>query len=288
MNNEKIAIVTDSSSSIDFLPHKQYDNIFLVRMPIHFGSDEYIDGVTITVEEFYARIDQEDIIPTTSQPSLGETLELYEKLRDEGYTDIIHLPISRGISGYYQSLFAIKDMITGINIHIVDTKCTAVILGYIVLEAARLTKENKSVQEVLEYCDYLANNYKVYFIVDDLKYLVKNGRLSNAAGFIGKVLNIKPILTFNYEGQIIGIEKIRTRKRAIRHIIDLILEETKQYKRVQYLMSYAYNPPLIEELKEATKENFDLNVFFESVMPSVIGAHVGSGICGLGYFILEK
>jgi len=288
MNNEKIAIVTDSSSSIDFLPHKQYDNIFLVRMPIHFGSDEYVDGVTITVEEFYARIDQEDIIPTTSQPSLGETLELYEKLRDEGYTDIIHLPISRGISGYYQSLFAIKDMITGINIHIVDTKCTAVILGYIVLEAARLTKENKSVQEVLEYCDYLANNYKVYFIVDDLKYLVKNGRLSNAAGFIGKVLNIKPILTFNYEGQIIGIEKIRTRKRAIRHIIDLILEETKQYKRVQYLMSYAYNPPLIEELKEATKENFDLNVFFESVMPSVIGAHVGSGICGLGYFILEK
>lgn len=288
MNNEKIAIVTDSSSSIDFLPHKQYDNIFLVRMPIHFGSDEYIDGVTITVEEFYARIDQEDIIPTTSQPSLGETLELYEKLRDEGYTDIIHLPISRGISGYYHSLFAIKDMITGINIHIVDTKCTAVILGYIVLEAARLTKENKSVQEVLEYCDYLANNYKVYFIVDDLKYLVKNGRLSNAAGFIGKVLNIKPILTFNYEGQIIGIEKIRTRKRAIRHIIDLILEETKQYKRVQYLMSYAYNPPLIEELKEATKENFDLNVFFESVMPSVIGAHVGSGICGLGYFILEK
>lgn len=288
MNNEKIAIVTDSSSSIDFLPHKQYDNIFLVRMPIHFGSDEYIDGVTITVEEFYARIDQEDIIPTTSQPSLGETLELYEKLRDEGYTDIIHLPISRGISGYYQSLFAIKDMITGINIHIVDTKCTAVILGYIVLEAARLTKENKSVQEVLEYCDYLANNYKVYFIVDDLKYLVKNGRLSNAAGFIGKVLNIKPILTFNYEGQIIGIEKIRTRKRAIRHIIDLILEETKQYKRIQYLMSYAYNPPLIEELKEATKENFDLNVFFESVMPSVIGAHVGSGICGLGYFILEK
>jgi len=287
MSNEKIAIVTDSSSSLDFLPN-QYDNIFIVRMPIHFGSDEYIDGLTITVEEFYSRIDKESIIPTTSQPSLGETLELYEKLRDEGYTDIIHLPISRGISGYYQALFSIKDMVEGVNVHIVDTKCTAVILGYIVLEAARLVSESKSVLEVLEYCDYLANNFKVYFIVDDLKYLIKNGRLSNAAGFVGSILKIKPILTFNEEGQIIGIEKIRTTKRAINHIIDLIIQDTQKYKKVQYLMSYAYNPPLIEEFKSMVSESFDLNVFFESVMPSVIGAHVGSGIIGLGYFILEK
>lgn len=287
MSNEKIAIVTDSSSSLDFLPN-QYDNIFIVRMPIHFGSDEYIDGLTITVEEFYSRIDKESIIPTTSQPSLGETLELYEKLRDEGYIDIIHLPISRGISGYYQALFFIKDMVEGVNVHIVDTKCTAVILGYIVLEAARLVSENKSVLEVLEYCDYLANNFKVYFIVDDLKYLIKNGRLSNAAGFVGSILKIKPILTFNEEGQIIGIEKIRTTKRAINHIIDLIIQDTQKYKKVQYLMSYAYNPPLIEEFKSMVSESFDLNVFFESVMPSVIGAHVGSGIIGLGYFILEK
>lgn len=287
MSNEKIAIVTDSSSSLDFLPN-QYDNIFIVRMPIHFGSDEYIDGLTITVEEFYSRIDKESIIPTTSQPSLGETLELYEKLRDEGYIDIIHLPISRGISGYYQALFSIKDMVEGVNVHIVDTKCTAVILGYIVLETARLVSENKSVLEVLEYCDYLANNFKVYFIVDDLKYLIKNGRLSNAAGFVGSILKIKPILTFNEEGQIIGIEKIRTTKRAINHIIDLIIQDTQKYKKVQYLMSYAYNPPLIEEFKSMVSESFDLNVFFESVMPSVIGAHVGSGIIGLGYFILEK
>lgn len=287
MSNEKIAIVTDSSSSLDFLPN-QYDNIFIVRMPIHFGSDEYIDGLTITVEEFYSRIDKESIIPTTSQPSLGETLELYEKLRDEGYTDIIHLPISRGISGYYQALFSIKDTVEGVNVHIVDTKCTAVILGYIVLEAARLVSESKSVLEVLEYCDYLANNFKVYFIVDDLKYLIKNGRLSNAAGFVGSILKIKPILTFNEEGQIIGIEKIRTTKRAINHIIDLIIQDTQKYKKVQYLMSYAYNPPLIEEFKSMVSESFDLNVFFESVMPSVIGAHVGSGIIGLGYFILEK
>src|SRR5690554_7958029 len=145
MIKEKIAIVTDSSSSLDYINHKEYDNIFLVRMPIYFGDEEYIDGKTITAKEFYTRIINDDIIPSTSQPSLGKTVELYEKLRNEGYTDIIHLPISKGISGVYQSLFSISDIVKCINVHIVDTRATSVILAYIVLETARLVKENHTV-----------------------------------------------------------------------------------------------------------------------------------------------
>ena len=123
---KKIAIVTDSSSALDFMPH-DYDNIYLVRMPITFGDEEYIDGLTITADEFYERIKNEPIIPTTSMPSLGETMELYEKLRDEGYTDIIHYPISKGISGTYQALHSIKDTVDGVTVHIIDTKSTALI-----------------------------------------------------------------------------------------------------------------------------------------------------------------
>ncbi|QVK17770.1 DegV family protein [Mycoplasmatota bacterium] len=287
MAKEKIAIVTDSSSSLDYLNYDEYDNIFMVRMPIYFGNKEYIDGKTITVEEFYQRIETEDIIPSTSQPSLGETLDLYEKLKDEGYTDIIHFPISKGLSGVYQSLFSIRDIVDGINVHIVDTRSTAIILGFIVLEAARLVKDNKSVSEVLTYSEYLSTHYKPYFMVDDLKYLIKNGRLSNAAGFIGSVLKIKPILTFNDIGEIIGIEKIRTTKKAMNHIIQKILEETKSYKKVQYFISYGHNQTLIEEFKAQVAQYIDLEDVIESILPSVIGAHVGSGIVALGYFVLE-
>ncbi len=288
MTQEKIAIVTDSSSSLDYLEHDEYENIFMVRMPIYFGDEEFIDGKTITVEDFYKRIMTEDIIPSTSQPSLGETLELYEKLKSEGYTDIIHFPISKGLSGVYQSLFSIQDIVEGINVHIVDTRSTAIILGFTVLEAARLVKENKSVQDILEYSEYLSTHFKPYFMVDDLKYLIKNGRLSNAAGFIGSVLKIKPILTFNEIGEIIGIEKIRTTKKAMNHIIQNVLEETKNYKKVKYFMSYGFEKDLIQDFKEQVANHIDLDQIMECILPSVIGAHVGSGLVALGYFVLEK
>ncbi|MDF2699161.1 MAG: DegV family protein [Haloplasmataceae bacterium] len=289
MSNQKIAIVTDSTSSLDFLKH-HYDNIFMVRMPIFFGDKEYIDGETITVEEFYQRISTENTIPSTSQPSLGDTLNLYERIKAEGYTDIIHFPISKGLSGTYQSLFSIRELVDNVHVHIVDTKSTAVILGFIVLEAARLVSESKSVDEVLMYSNYLSNNFKPYFMVDDLKYLIKNGRLSNAAGFIGSILKIKPILTFNEEGQIVGIEKIRTTKKAMSHIIETVIEETKNLKRVQYFISYGGDQELVQSFKEIITEynKFNMQEVLECILPSVIGAHVGCGIVALGYFILEK
>ncbi len=288
MTEEKIAIVTDSSSSLDYIKHDEYDNIFMVRMPIYFGDEEFIDGITISVEDFYNRLSSEDIIPSTSQPSLGETIELYEKLKNEGYTDIIHFPISKGLSGVYQSLFSIRDIVPGINIHIVDTRSTAVILGFTVLEAARLVKENKSVKEVLEYSEYLSTHFKPYFMVDDLRYLIKNGRLSNAAGFIGSILKIKPILTFNEIGEIIGIEKIRTTKKALTHIIEKVIEETKGCKKVKFFMAYGHDQELIKEFKTLVAEVIDLDQIIESILPSVIGAHIGCGMVALGYFVLEK
>jgi DegV family protein with EDD domain len=288
MSKEKIAIVTDSSSSLDYIKHEEFDNIFMVRMPIYFGDEEYIDGKTITAEEFYTRINSDSIIPTTSQPSLGETLELYESLKAEGYTDIIHLPISKGISGVYQSLYSISDLVEGINVHIVDTRATSVILAFIVLECARKVKENHTVAEVLAYSEYLSSHYNAYFMVDDLKYLIKNGRLSNAAGFIGSVLKIKPILTFNEVGEIIGIEKIRTTKKAMNHIVNKVLTETKNYRKVKYFMAYGFEAELKNDFDNLVKDYLDIKQALRSIFPTVIGAHVGSAVIALGYFILEE
>lgn len=284
--NQKIAIVTDSSASLDYIPH-HYEHIYMLRMPIVMDGVEYIDGLTIKVDEFYHRIDNEDIIPQTAQPPLGETLKLYEYLRDQGYTDIIHYPISKGLSGTYQALFSIQDMVEGINVEIVDTKCTALILGYIVLQAAKMLQENKSKAEIIAYSNYLANNFQAYFMVDDLKYLIKNGRLSNASGFIGSVLKIKPILIFNEFGQLVGTDKIRTTKKAIAHIIESVLADTKDCKKVEYFISYGTNQELITMFKEEVSQYINLEGIFESVLPPVIGAHVGSGLLALGYFILE-
>jgi len=285
----KIAIVTDSSSSLDYIPHDK-EHIFMTRMPIHFGGDDYVDGITITVEEFYERLKMDPTIPSTSQPPLGETLELYERLKVEGYTDVIHLPISKGISGTYQSLFSIQDSVEGLNVHILDTKCTALILGHMVIESAKMVKEGKSVEEITHFVNHMANNFKAYFMVDDLKYLIKNGRLSNAAGFIGSMLKIKPIITFNDEGEIVGTDKIRTTKKAMQFVIDAFNNDIKKYKKVLPFISYGGDEELRDRFKEQVSERTSVAMyeFFESILPSVIAAHVGPRIVALGYFIIEE
>lgn len=286
---QKIAIVTDSSSSLDYIDYDK-QSIFMTRMPIHFGGVDYIDGLTITVEQFYERLKQEQTIPSTAQPPLGETLELYEKLKKQGYTDVIHFPISKGISGTYQSLFSIKDSVDGLDVHLVDTRCTALIMGYMVIEAARLLNEGKCVNDILMHSEYIATHFKAYFMVDDLKYLIKNGRLSNAAGFIGNMLKVKPILTFNDAGEIVGTEKIRTTKKAVNFIIESFLNDCKKYKKVKPFISYAGDKELRDKFKATVYEqtNTPPEDFFESILPSVIGAHVGPGVVALGYFIVEE
>lgn len=283
---QKIAILTDSSSSIDFA-HHDYDNIFQIRLSIFFDGVEYIDGETITNDVFFKRIGQEKTIPTTSQPAVGQVVEMCEKIKALGYTDIIYLPLSKGISSSYSSIIGSVDLITGINFHVVDTQCTAVYLSFLTLEAARLVREQKPVQEILQYLDFLVKYRKVYFMVDDLKYLIKNGRLSNATGFIATMLRIKPILEFNEMGQIIGTEKIRTTKRAIETIIQHVKEARKQYKKLKLVITHGYDQDLNELFFNEVSKAFPLDEILTLPIPPVIGAHVGSGVVSLGYFVLE-
>ncbi len=285
--NKKIAILTDSSSSLDYAEYP-YDNIFQLRQIVNFKDEEYVDGVDITNVEFFRRIVEEDVIPSTSQPSIGSVIEICGEIKSKGYEDVIFMPLSKGISGTYASIVGAKDLIEGINFHIVDTKATAVHLAFMVLEAARLTTENKTVEEIINFVEYLRDNLKIYFMVDDLKYLVKNGRLSNAAGFIASMLKIKPVLEFDDYGRIVGTEKIRTIKKTMETIVRNVKEATKDCKKVQYTVCHGLDMELLNKFKEELKTLTDLENILILPLPPVIGAHVGNGVVSLGYFIIEK
>ncbi|ERJ11431.1 DegV family protein [Haloplasma contractile] len=288
MATRKIAILTDSSSSLDYLDY-DLDNMYMFRLPIFFGSQEYIDGETINLDEFYHKLETEEDIPTTSQPSLGQVVEMYEQLIKEGYTDIIHFPISKGLSGSYQSAFTAKSMIEDdINIEIVDIKTTAVILGYIVGESARLAKDGKSVEEIIEFATKHVESYNVRFMVEDLTYLVKNGRLSNASAFIGNMLKIKPILEFNNEGNIIGSQKIRTTKKAIKYIVEEMIKASNEQQKVLYFVSYSKDQEIRKKLEvEIESKGINLSQVLFCPLPSVIGAHIGNSLVAFGYFVTE-
>ena len=213
----KIAIITDVNAGLDYL-EKQYD-IHVLRSIINFGTEHYVDGIGIKADEFYqriAKITDSSKIPSTSAPTIGEAMELLEKLIDEGYTDAIMYSISNKMSSIYEMMCTLKEEYEGkINLHVVDTLTSVYAQAYMAIKAREMADEGKSVEEIIDYSNFLIKNNHLYFVVDNLNYLIKNGRLSATAGTIAALLKIKPILEINTEGSIVACEKVRTHSRAV-------------------------------------------------------------------------
>ncbi len=284
----KIAIVTDVNAGLDYLGYDP--QIPTLRSIINFKDEHYIDGIEIKADEFYERLSKEDVIPSTSAPTVGETMELIERLISEGYTDMIMYSISYQLSSIGQMVENLKSEYSDkINIYVVDTKLATYMQGYLAIVAKKMVEEGKSVKEILDYSDYLIKHQHAYFIVDNLSYLVKNGRLSGAAGFVGNMFKIKPILELNKEGKIVSKEKVKTHRRAIERALELFLNEIGDNKNVQIFVFHILREKEALEIKEylASKVDTPLEIQVHMVTPAV-GAHIGCGILGFGYFILGE
>ena len=190
----EIAVVTDSTS--DLTPELIGDlNIDIIPLKIKIGDDYFRDGVELTKREFWKRVTAESIIPKTSQPSPAEFREVYERLFKKGYKKIISIHISSKLSGTQQAARVAKGIVTkGENITIVDSKAVAMSLGYQALEAARMAKEGMSEESILTRLEQLQEKIKLYFVVNDINYLEKGGRIGRASSIIGGFLKVRPIL----------------------------------------------------------------------------------------------
>lgn len=283
----KIGITADCSSCLDYFPRKH--NVKITRTAIHFGNETLIDGIDITADEFYERLKKSDIIPTTSAPTPGEIMARVEEWKAEGCTDVIHFPISFNLSAYGENLQAIgKDIFEGVNFYVFDTRTACIMEGYVAYYAEILANKGYTVEEILAECEKLRNNTVAFFVVDDLKYLVKNGRLSTVEGFIGSLVGIKPILELNDEGKIVPYEKVRTHKKAINRILEIVKEKSVGHKRVRYLVQHAGRHEDALELMERMKQEMPNveSVEFSVITPTV-GAHIGYGLLGIARIILD-
>ncbi len=280
---EKIGIITCSTSGIDYL--EGYDDIYIARTTIIMDGEEYFDGKDITPSEFYARLDSLSEIPSTAQPSTGQLLDIYEEMKAKGYTDVIYISISEHLSGTYQGVCLSKTYVDGLNIHPYNSKTASFISGFMAIEANRLAKEGKSVEDILKYLDDLQENDRIFFMVDDLKYLVKNGRLSNASAFLASMLQIKPLLELGDEGKIQASEKIRTTKKAMNRVVQSFLDETDNGKNQRF--TFIFNteaPDKIDYVKSKLEDvGFDTSLLIDAPISPAIGCHIGKGVVGIGY-----
>ena len=281
---KKIAIITCSNACLDYIDH-DYD-IKVFRSTIHLGDEDFVDFVDITGDEFYKRLEADkSLFPSTSYMPLGQMIEIYENLVKEGYTDVLVIPISREMSGIYNaSLMAAKE-VEELNVTVFDSKTVAYPEAKMVLTASKMVKEGKDIPEIIEELEYIRDNNKIYFAVNTLVYLVKNGRLSGASGFIGGALKIKPLLTVSKEGKVETVEKIRTFSKAVDKVLEKYFSETAGLN-VEPFVIHANNEEMKDFIIRKLKENNPaLKDIISMPLTAGVGAHSGPKTIGLGYYI---
>ncbi len=284
---EKIAVIAVSTGCLDYL-ELNHTNLFMIRCKMIMGENTYDDFIDITAEQFYRALEEDkSLIPRSSMPSIGSIDATLKTIEDSGYTDVIMISISSALSGTYQTCLMAKNAYQGqLKIHVLDSKNAAISEGFISLEALRLIQERKTVNDVLSYLNRLILSRKQYFMVDSLRLLVKNGRLSNAAGFLGSMLKIKPILQVNDEGKIVPFEKVRTQRKALEKMVELVIEDLKKLDNFVVTYNTSNNTEGFDYVKSRLDEVFPNHRFYAAPITPVIGAHTGLGTVGIAYFNL--
>ena len=280
----KIAVMADSTG---YLPQEIIDKYNIPIAPLSVTFD---DGQTFTenddfsIDEFYKKMASSKTIPTTSQPAIGEWLENYEKLKNEGYTDVIVINLSSGISGSYQSATQAGEMIEGINVHTFDSRLAAMIEGSFVIYSLQLVEKGYTAEEIIKELHEIREHIGAYLIVDDLKNLQKSGRITGAQAWVGTLLKMKPVLRFEEDGKIHPHEKVRTKKRALKSLENNIFELIEGLDEVTV---FVINGDKTEEgkafLQQLKDDHPHVNVQYSEFGP-VVASHLGSGGLGLGYF----
>ncbi|MBP1999362.1 DegV family protein with EDD domain [Paenibacillus shirakamiensis] len=278
-----IVIVTDSTADIPQKTALEY-GIHVIPMTVTFKDRSYVEGVDITPTQFYERLTESSELPTTSQTSPAQYVEVYRNLLQEyPGASIISIHISSGMSGTYQSAMLAKAMLEeeeGIQADItpIDSRCASYGFGLQVVAAARLAKRGASVQEIVDEVERLRQVRRLYFLVDTLEYLQKGGRIRRGSAIIGTVLNIKPILSVDDEGVIYPVDKARGRKKAVARIVELFQHDFADHKDLNIAVCDGVNPETAEEVIEEMSKHFKLHEVVRTDIGAVVGTHVGPGI----------
>ena len=281
---KKLAIISCSNACLDYFDY-EYD-IRIFRSSLHLGDETYLDHLEIKADDFYKQLEEDkSVFPSSSYYPLGKMIETYESLKEEGYEGALVISISKEMSGIYNASIMAANEVDNFDVHVFDSKTLAYPQAKMALVAAEMANNGKSLEAIVKELEYIRDNNKVYFAVNTLTYLVKNGRLSNASGFIGNTLRIKPILTISKEGKVETVEKIRTFQKAVAGLLERYFEETKGLD-VEPFIIHANNPEVRDELKAALLEKDpSLKDVFTMPLTAVVGAHAGPKTIGLGYYI---
>ena len=277
----KLAVITDSSAFLQAEALRKED-LFVLDIPVNIDGQEYVEGVNLTAQEFYEKMARSSELPKTSQPSIAKLDEILSSLKEKGYTHVLGLFLSSGISGFHQNIQYMKDEYEGLTIAFPDTRITSAPLGYMVESVFRWAEQGEEFTTILDQLENQIQKTSAFIMVDDLDHLVKGGRLSNGAAILGNLLSIKPILYFNDQGVIEVYEKVRTEKKATKRLVEIVKEATAN-GNYQITVIHGNAPQKAADLRQLLVDGGVATDVSIATFGSVIGTHLGEGSIALGY-----
>src|SRR4030042_2298830 len=277
----KIALVTDSTCSIPKDLVEKYEIIVAPQILI-WGKESLEDGVDISPTEFYNRLVKDPVMPSTSQVTVSKFLEIYQRLLDQDQ-QILTILVSTKLSGTVNSAVQAKSMLpAGAPIEIVDSNSVAMAMGFHLLTVARALKQGATLSECVALAQKALGQTGIFFAVDTLEFLHRGGRIGGATRFLGTLLNFKPILELR-DGRVEAVERVRTRRKSLSRIVELVAEQVGSRKPVRLASLHANAPDDSQiVLDEATAILNPIETYSSEVSP-VVGANAGPGVVGLVY-----
>lgn len=290
----RIAIVTDSTADI---PQNLAEslNIKVIPLSVHFGGRAYLDRIDISNEEFYSYIGTAKTLPTTSQPSPAQYLDVYRACKEEGAERVISMHISSEMSGTYQGAKLAAEMIKDeIPVEVIDSRTVTIGLGLQVVSLAQYLQDHPdaSWDDVLECVQAIIKKTRIYFLLDTLDNLQKGGRIGKASYLVGSILNIKPVLVVE-DGFISAYEKIRGKKieKAVDHLTDIVVKMIDPTKTLHIVLGYN-NEAYLDILKNSLLPKLVAHLDDQGIAPdsyelgSVVTTHIGLGGIGVAFYQL--
>ncbi|MGQ9681386.1 MAG: DegV family protein [Anaerolineae bacterium] len=285
--SSRVAVVTDSVAQVE--PQFARDlGITVVPMKLILGDQEYRDGIDIAPAELYRRMREEKALPRTSSPSVGDYVGAFTELLRNGAEAIVCLtPSSRLTMAFNAASWAAqmaRPVFSGKRVAIVDTRIAACAQGFVALQAARVAAGGASVAQVVATAEAARQRVGLVATVDTLEYLVRGGRVSLAAGLLGNLLQVKPLLTIESDGTATCIARKRTTRAALDYMLEYVADRTHGRSALQLTVMQADAPQEAAELKRLLLQAWPTAEVVVTDFTPVMGGHTGPGLIGLAFY----
>ena len=279
----KVAIVSDSSAYIPKEYIEQY-NLTIVPLTVNWHGKSYYDGIDIQATEFYQQLAASKEMATTSQVTVGQFIQTFKKLLDEG-NDVLYMGVSIGLSATMDSAVqAKKELGDPENLIVMDSQLVSMALTLMVLEVARAMEKGATLEECYQVAQDAYSRIGVYFTVDNLEYLHRGGRINSAKRLLGSALDLKPIMMIR-EGKIELVESVRSQKKALSRMVELIEKDVAGRKPVRLGPFHALAFDEMVAMEEIARERLQPVEVIRSEISPVVGSHVGPGTVAMAYIV---